>query len=128
MLPTSAFRQESAKNSLKFEPMVFDKKQQINIEQTICEVAIFRNWHLHAVAVKANHIHIVVSVPDNISPERAMNDFKARATLRLREEKLIDSSRKVWERHGSTKHLINEKEISAACDYVLNRQNESKKD
>jgi REP element-mobilizing transposase RayT len=125
-LQPSMLRQKSAESSQTSPPLILDKKQRSHIEQTISEVAIFRNWHLHAIAVKSNHVHVVVSVPDNVSPERAMNDFKARATLQLREGKLINPAHKVWERHGSTKHLINEKEISTACDYILNRQNETK--
>jgi REP element-mobilizing transposase RayT len=126
LLASSELRKRKAENALAFPPLTLDEEHRLNIEQTINEVAVFRNWHLHAIAVKSNHVHIVVSVPEDITPERVMNDFRARATLRLREEGLIDVSRKVWERHGSTKYLINEKEMSKACDYILNRQNETK--
>ena len=127
LLAASATREKDAKRIMKFPALLLDDKQRTNIEQTINEVVTFRHWHLHAASVQSNHVHLVVSVSDDISPERVMNDFKTRATFRLREAKLIDPERKIWERHGSTKYLFTEKELSAACDYVLNRQNETKK-
>ena len=128
LLATSATREKDAKRIMKFPALLLDEMQQIKAEQTISEVAKFRNWHLHAAVVKSNHIHIVISVPEDVPPERAMNDFKTRITYRLREANLIEPSRKIWERHGSTKHLFTETELSAACDYVLNRQNETKRE
>jgi REP element-mobilizing transposase RayT len=122
LLPPAPDWQQSNIAQMKSAPCTFNQVQRRCVHETLCEVASFRNWYIHALSVQSNHVHIVVSVPENVSAERAMNDFKAWATRRLRENNHIEAGRVVWERHGSTRHLRYAHEISAACDYVLNRQ------
>jgi hypothetical protein len=52
-----------------------------------------------------------------------MGTLKAWATRRLRDAGLEPRSGPVWARHGSTRYLWNERDIEAACWYVLHGQN-----
>ncbi len=122
LLSPSPRQERRASTRMKSSPCLFNEAQRTCVHQTICEVAAFRGWHIHALTVQSNHVHVIVSVPDAISAERAMNDFKGWATRRLREKGYIESGRTVWERHGSTRYLRKPSEVSAASDYVLNRQ------
>ncbi|MGE3181234.1 MAG: alanine--tRNA ligase-related protein [Phycisphaerae bacterium] len=100
--------------------MTFDAKQRDIVERTIHEVAAHRKWTIHALDVRSNHVHVVVSAPDG--PEKVMTDFKAYCTRRLGEAKAITDDAKVWSRHGSTRYLWKPEDIAAACRYVTEAQ------
>ena len=53
-----------------------------------------------------------------------MNDFKAWATRRLREQKLALPTARIWEEHGSTRYLFTEEEFQRACHYVRDCQDD----
>lgn len=105
---------------LKNPPVKLDGRQRPAVESAITEVCTFRNYILHALQARTNHIHTVVSGSD--SPERIMNSFKAYSTRRLRESGLFSKGLKIWSRHGSTIYLWTEKHMEVAVDYVLNCQ------
>jgi hypothetical protein len=67
----------------------------------ICNVSAHRGWTLHAVHVRARHVHVVVTGAQ--MPERMMNDFKAYASRALNAAGFENSTRKRWTRHGSTR-------------------------
>jgi REP element-mobilizing transposase RayT len=90
------------------------------VERTIIEVAEHRGWTLHAVNVRTNHVHVVVTALKE--PDRVMNDFKAYATRRLAEAGLVAKNAKVWSRHGSTRYLWTEKAVFDKCQYVRDEQ------
>jgi REP element-mobilizing transposase RayT len=90
---------------------------------TLREVAAHRKWSIVALHVLCNHVHVVVSTPDDVAPEKVMNDFKSWATRRLREQNLMPPNASVWSHHGSTRYLNSIEAVEAACDYVLNQQN-----
>ncbi len=92
------------------------------VETAIREVSEHRNWTLHGLNVRTNHVHVVVSAPE--APERVMNDFKAYATRRMREAELIKADQRVWSRHGSTRYLWKPEDVAGACEYVALHQGE----
>jgi REP element-mobilizing transposase RayT len=47
------------------------------------ETAGHRGWRLLALGVMANHVHVVLGVPDDPDPEKLLADFKAWGTRRL---------------------------------------------
>ncbi|MBX3380305.1 MAG: transposase [Phycisphaeraceae bacterium] len=98
-----------------------DEGRQI-VEQTIRNHCEIRHWTLRAINVRTNHVHVVVSCPESVSPEEAMSQFKAWSTRRLREAKLVSSDARVWVEHGSTRWLNNEEGYRGAVDYVLHGQ------
>ena len=55
-------------------------------------------------------------------PEKAMTDFKAWCTRRLREAGLLGARQHVWSEHGSTIYLWREAEVDHAVDYVRDGQ------
>jgi REP element-mobilizing transposase RayT len=105
---------------LKGSPVVLTEKQRQICDQALREVCDFKGWDLHALNVRTNHVHIVVTVPE--APEPAMNTFKSWATRRMREAAVIDPQLRPWGRHGSTRYLWDEEAVAAAIHYVLDRQ------
>ena len=79
------------------------------------------DWCLHALNVRTNHVHIVVSIGAD-KPERALNAFKAYGTRRMRQDGKWQQSHSPWADKGSKRHLWNERSPALAIDYVINGQ------
>ncbi len=107
---------------LKHRALLLSNAQRQVVELAIREVCDYRDYVLHAVNVRTNHVHSVVSAPCN--PEHVMDSFKSYATRKLREAGLLDRNIKPWARHGSTPYLWTEDDVRRAIDYVLNGQGE----
>jgi len=107
---------------LKHRALLLSNAQRQVVELAIREVCDYRDYVLHAVNVRTNHVHSVVSAPCN--PEQVMDSFKSYATRKLREAGLLDRNIKPWARHGSTAYLWTEDDVRRAIDYVLNGQGE----
>jgi REP element-mobilizing transposase RayT len=120
-LPKSSRRNEVNQKLLKFEPVTLDAKQRENVDSAIREVCEQRKWLLHALNVRTNHIHVVVSI-GAVKPERALNAFKAYGTRRLRRNRTWQEKHSPWADRGSKRHLWNERSIAFAIDYVVNGQ------
>ena len=69
--------------ALKRELVILDAAQRKSIEQSIRANCECRRWHLYALSVRTNHVHIVVSI-GSLNPERALVAFKANATKQMR--------------------------------------------
>jgi REP element-mobilizing transposase RayT len=108
-------------DKLSHEIVIFTAKQRESIEAAIRETCVVRNWFLHAINVRTNHVHTVVSI-GTATPGRALNNFKAYATRRMRLDGCWQSERSPWVDKGSKRLLWNERSIGLAVDYVLNRQ------
>lgn len=74
--------------------MVLDASSRAVVEQTICEVANHCGWQIRMLSVQTNHVHVVVNA--QTAPEKAMSDFKACSTRRLRESQLLPPNVNVW--------------------------------
>ena len=90
------------------------------VQQAVNEVAKHRDWTVHAINVRTNHVHIVVSA--NAIPERVMNAMKSWATRRMVEAGVLPTGTKAWTRHGSTRYLWKETNVREACRYVCDAQ------
>jgi REP element-mobilizing transposase RayT len=101
---------------------------QLNLERrrvvlaTVREVCRHRGWKLWACHVRTTHVHVIVSA--NAKPEKVMNDLKAYASRRLKEQLHESADAKRWTQHGSTRYLWKEHEVAAKVEYVLNGQGE----
>ena len=100
--------------------MAFGRSARDAIDEEIRAVCIRRDWYLHALNVRTNHVHAVVSA--NVPVNEVMTAFKANSTRVLRERSLVGPSASVWTRHGSTPYLWSDKEIEDACNYVVGQQ------
>ncbi len=113
-------RSERERQWLQGASQTLDERQRPIVAAAIQGVCDFKGWHLHALNVRTNHVHAVVSAWEG--PEKVMTNFKIWSTRRLRENGLLDSEQKLWTRHGSTKHLLSEQDVIDAIAYVLDGQ------
>jgi REP element-mobilizing transposase RayT len=88
--------------------------------RAVLEVCEFRGWLAHAVHVRSNHIHIVVSGREK--PEKMMLDFKRYATRAIKKDGEKISVEKYWTQHGSTKYIWTKERLCSSIEYVKNGQ------
>lgn len=93
-----------------------DPRQRHAVRDTITRVCGHHGWELHSLHVGTNHVHACISASE--LPERVMLALKTWSTRRLRQEKLVTESRRIWSRHGSTKYLWKPEQVVDACRYV----------
>jgi len=93
-----ASREAEAREKMKQSEYKMQAGEREIVRDAIVELCRQKGWHLLAVHVRTNHVHVVVSV--NRDPGRVMSDMKARASreltprgLRRREAKTLDASR-----------------------------------
>ena len=106
---------------LKSDAVVLNAEQRKTIERTIREVCEFKNWVLHCVNVRTNHVHAVVSIGDSLSAS-ALNAFKAYTTKNLRQANCWKFAHSPWSDKGSRRYLWNEKSLETAKEYVISGQ------
>jgi REP element-mobilizing transposase RayT len=101
-------------------PVTLDKPRRTAVLAAVVEVCAYRRWMLLALHVRNAHVHAVVAA--KAAPEKVLNDFKAYATRRLRNENLAAADLRVWSVHGSTRYLWNENQLAEVVGYAVNRQ------
>ncbi len=69
--------------------------------------------------MRTNHVHTVISI-GIAKPEKALNDFKAYATRRMRQNLCWQCEKSPWADKGSKRRLWNEQSVGLAVDYVIN--------
>ncbi|PYS89880.1 MAG: hypothetical protein DMF64_16415 [Acidobacteria bacterium] len=118
--PNEKWQQHNTR-TLKGEPVTLNATQRGAVEQAIRETCHLRDWLLHAINVRTNHAHMVVSI-GTVKPERALNAFKANATRQMKQASCWQQSYSPWADKGSKRYLWNERSIERAIDYVINGQ------
>ncbi|MFH0980204.1 MAG: transposase [Planctomycetota bacterium] len=120
LLDPAPARQRCEVERLQYAPVVLDTPRRHVVHQAIVDVAQHPGWTLHALNVRTNHVHVVVSADQ--TPERVMNAFKSWATRRMVEAGVLPAGQKAWARHGSTGYLWKPDQVEAACAYVVEGQ------
>ena len=103
-------------------PYEFDPCRRHLVLKAIQEVCSHRGWTLHALHVRAFHVHAVVT--GEATPERMLNDFKSYASRQLNAAGVDAPDVKRWTRHGSTRYVWKEAHLAAVIEYVLEKQGE----
>ncbi|WP_197526527.1 transposase [Botrimarina colliarenosi] len=118
--PPDTQRREAMLQRMHSPEFSLSTDQRRCVDKSVREVCDYRGWELYALNIRTNHVHAVVA--SSATPEKVMNDFKARATRRLRELSLVPTDVTIWSRHGSTRYLWNAISVEEACRYVIDGQ------
>jgi REP element-mobilizing transposase RayT len=116
MIASNESLQTVMKANMSQPSVVLNDDQQQAVEDAIKEVCRHKNFILHALNVRSNHVHTVVSA--QLSPEAITELFKKYATRKLRESGLIEREIRPWSR-GSRRYLWKQEHVTLAIDYVL---------
>jgi REP element-mobilizing transposase RayT len=82
------------------------------------QTAHHRRWELRAVAVLANHVHLVVGVPGDPDPADLLRDFKSYGSRVLSASGGKPASGTWWTQSGSRRKLPDDRAVRAAVEYV----------
>jgi REP element-mobilizing transposase RayT len=115
--PNPSWHRHNAQ-ALEGEPVRLNAERRTSVQRAICETCQFRKWHLHALSVRTNHVHVVVCI-GTLKPERALTAFKANATRQMRQDQCWLKDSTPWAKRGSLRHLWNERSVAQAIEYVL---------
>jgi REP element-mobilizing transposase RayT len=101
-------------------PVVLNHVARQVVTQAIHDHCAVRDWLLHTINVRSNHVHVVVSCA--VSPRLAMDQLKGWGTRRLREAGLFGPTDPVWTVKGSKRYLWDEAALRNAILYVAEGQ------
>jgi REP element-mobilizing transposase RayT len=120
LLNPDPIREGIERQLMQHRPYLLDRTRRALVLKSLHEVCSHRGWHLLAAHVRMNHVHIVVEA--DTRPEKIMTTFKIYASRILNLSGMDGPGCKRWARHGSTRYLWNQKNVSAAIKYVLFEQ------
>lgn len=113
-------RDHANRSAMKWPELNLNAKARGVVDRTVREVCVNRAWALHALNVRSNHLHIVVSAND--PAVKVMTDLKAWCTRRLREAECLAKDAPAWTEGGSKRKLNTPESLRAAVHYVLHEQ------
>ncbi len=116
-LPPDPTLRQTERGARNHAPLLLDPATREIVESALREASDHRSWRIHAIAVRSNHVHIVVGAPGR-TPESVMQQLKSRATVAIRSAGRAAPDQQPWTRHGSTKYLWKHEELAAAIEYV----------
>ena len=106
---------------VKARSLMYEKSVVLNEQLRACaetamrEACSCRGWHIHALEIRSNHVHVVVSAPAH-RPGQVMGTLKAYASRAMNTKNRVPRS--WWTRQGSKHLLHNERSLHAAIRYV----------
>jgi len=117
MLDHNPKRLRWEREHMSLAPVVLTDEERRIVEQTIQDHCVKRKWELLALAVRTNHVHVVVGYA-GLAPERMMSEFKSWATRRLRKAGCRQNNQPLWVHHGSTRYLWKAHSVESAIAYI----------
>jgi REP element-mobilizing transposase RayT len=112
----------ASKEAMRGPPIYFDLPKAEALLAQFQETARCREWSLLAVAVMANHFHMVVEVSGDPDPNRLLGDFKSYGSRALNRLYGRPPSETWWTASGSKRKLKDDEAIAAGVHYVLYKQ------
>ncbi len=120
-VPASPRRKEYVQQfRMKSSPFKLHQRERAIVHVSVAGTCERRGWTLHALNVRTNHVHVVVSGDE--APDTMATALKAWASRELADAGNIARGTKVWTRGASTHYLWNFVEIQSAIQYVLEGQ------
>ena len=102
------------------QPVTLGVTEREVVEDAIHHVCQRRGWKLHALNVRSNHVHAVLSAEQR--PEDVMIALKAWGTRFLADRSFRERRARIWAVHGSTRWIKTEASFDLAVNYVLFEQ------
>jgi len=107
-----------AQQQMKEAPVWLDLPQAEAFLAEAQRTAVYRQWRLLAAAIMANHVHLIVEVPEDLSGERLLQEFESYGSRILNQQFGKPASGTWWTKSGSTRLLPTDRAVTAAVEYV----------
>jgi REP element-mobilizing transposase RayT len=118
--PSDALR-EFARGAMKGDVIRLDREQaRVLLTQFHCTSGV-RRWKLLAVAIMANHVHLVVNVHGDPEPEDILRDVKSYGSGALNLQWGRPQSETWWTESGSKRKLDSDNSVIGAIQYVIDQ-------
>ena len=125
--PPDMERERRAREGMSESAVVLTPEQRALVAETVHEHARIRGWTVHAVNVRTNHVHVVVSCA--CPGPKARDEFKLWTSRRLSDQAGLTTpvARKAGRRHwwtegGDVRGIDDERYLENAAEYVANGQ------
>ena len=119
--------EQHARGEMVEPAVILSAEQREIVDATIRRHCDIRGWELHAVNVRTNHVHLVVT--GNRGADEMMNELKAWCSRKLSDHAGLTKAvagkagRRHWfTEHGSTKPIFDDAYLQNAIQYVLEAQ------
>ena len=86
------------------------------------ETAAHRKWHIFAVAIMPNHVHVVVGVKGDPDPAIVLKAFKSYGSRALNQEWPKPQNGTWWTESGSRRKLPDNSAVTRAVEYVAEQR------
>jgi REP element-mobilizing transposase RayT len=110
-------RESSARTRMKESAVVLEMESRHVADCAIRETCSIRGWFVHALSVRSNHVHVVITAED-VNPGEVLRAIKAYGTRALNQLHSNPPRKHWWTEGGSKRYLNDEKSIQAAIQYV----------
>ena len=114
--------EEHARKNLIGDPIRINNEQAEVLLPQFQETASFRHWKLFAVAIMANHCHIVIGVPGDPEPKTLLQSLKSYGSRVLNRKWMKPRSGTWWTESGSKRKLPDDSAVLAAVQYVVDQE------
>jgi len=125
-IPGTPFASPSTKRrayhaaNLKCPPVLLNEAARRIMTQAVHDHCAIRDWLLHTVNVRSNHVHVVLTC--DVTPDLAIEQFKSWGTRRLRAAGLFRPETRIWTAKGSKHYLWTHESLRRAILYVAEGQ------
>ncbi len=117
--PADLMRNLEAALRMAADAVTLDLQQRCLVEKTIADHCAIRNWMLHAVNCRSNHVHVVVTAADR-AIEVPREQFKAWCTRKLKER--LTTRNNWWTQRGRDLYIDDEDHLADVIAYVIEGQ------
>ena len=109
------------KNQMKEKAVFLDEDHRKIVDDVIYKHSSIRGWKLHAVSVRSNHAHVVVTVIPKIGNQkfreadgikRVRDELKANGTRVLRRCNKPITNEKVWTKGGDIEFIDTDEDLN----------------
>jgi REP element-mobilizing transposase RayT len=117
-------RRRIAERACRGRPVLLTSAERVLVARVIGQHCLIRSWGLHAVAVRAQHVHVVVTAL-GVSPRRVRQELKGWTSRRLSEHCCGTGLRRAgtwWTECGSTRWIRTPESLDAVVTYVVECQ------
>jgi REP element-mobilizing transposase RayT len=112
-------RETAARQSMKQAAVILNARLRETVRQALMETAAHFGWSVHALEVRSNHVHVVVTARDRTAGD-VMRIFKAYASRALNQSR-SNRDGQWWTRLGSKRNLFTDEDVFSAVRYVRNQ-------
>jgi REP element-mobilizing transposase RayT len=110
--------QQHMRHALRGGPVYLTAEHAPVLLRQLQETAGYRGWRLVAVAIMANHVHVLVGVPGDPDPEELLRDFKSYGSRSLNRRWGKPPGGTWWTESGSKRKKSGEAAVRDAVQYI----------